>query len=114
MLVKMETGASGGGGQVVTNGYSATYPSNGKVTCGFKPKYVLLTYYFNSTSGMTIIYDETVSTTQVRRFYDWADKGMSNMSNATNGIASIDDDGFSLSSYSGTRSATCICWAAYA
>lgn len=98
MLQRALTVSGGGGGKCE---YIGTLPSTGKVTCGFKPKSVIMCGTLTASgSGQAwaMIYDEATSTTKYRLFLGTSIQNSEQTigDSGSYGFDSIDNDGFTF------------------
>lgn len=93
MLVKMETGASGGNGQIFCKNLTPSDWTNYEVTLGFKPKNFLITNPLSSNTKISALYDEEVSDSNVN--LNWGTENIP--SYAISSFCTITEDGISLS-----------------
>jgi len=85
-----------------------SYPTNGKFTCGFKPKKLFVSFRVSTANLINCIYDVDTSTTTFVIQYVYNNSYSKDTSKAfipsgssSYGLQSIDDDGFTLAYSSG-------------
>lgn len=90
-----------GGGKVATGYIAGSTSSTTTVNCGFKPKYICVENKSTGNNFAVSIYDETVSTTQIRQASNSSYVGKVTLpSTTTNGFNSVTDTGFILNKIS--------------
>lgn len=92
--------ASGSGEQVSKElGFvnpTTKYGATGKVSTGFKVKYLIGSFLYNSSQVITFVYDEDTSTTKYKRYIGSGIEDVT-LNTTVTGLKSIDStDGFTL------------------